>query len=535
MNCHYAMTAKGSRTSGVRLIRVALLVLMISLPARGWGEVTSANLIPNPEFTETVSQTGLPRSWQRRGGSVPGVVPSQVFFCRVTGNDHRFLALKGSPDRGGQVYCELKGIRPHSDYLLEFLAYRPKFTNGVYLEVELFGQRHRVDQHCTYGRVQPIFLTVNSGNYRGTARLVFSNPFSEVLAFASPSLRRLEAPPGQPGSGTSGRLPGFFPVGIFSATLEGLPIIREAGFNAVQSYDHRPAVQRQLAAACGRLGLKYLPNFRRYQAELSRELGGLSQLLGFYIEDEPEIRSVPPERLEVLKERLQQDHPGVLTAVAMVRPQMVASYRQAADVFMIDPYPVPQMPLTWMSDSLDQAAGYVSRSRVWAIIQAFGGGKFAADGWTRRPTYPEMRCLTYLALVHGAHGLFYFDYPRVRGEPQAWEGLKKIVSQLKRLHTWLVLPPDPASFKLEMLSRFKADAGGKAAVHFSQKSRGGEHLLFLVNVIDRPVSFMLHGFPPETVVLTEFFSGQKTGVSDGNIREELGPYEVRVYHYRPGR
>ena len=497
---------------------------MVCAPIGAWGDETGPNLLPNPEFSEIVPPTGLPRGWQRRVSKVPGVPASQVFISRVSGNPHKFLALQGSPDRSGQVYCEVKGIQPHTDYLLEFLAYRPKFTNGVYLEVELLGQRHLINQHCAYDKVQPIFLKVNSGNSRGSARLVLRNTSGEILAFASPSLRRLKAPPGQGKGDTSGRLPSFFPIGIYGATLEGLAEIRAAGFNAVQSYDIDPQGLRQLTAACGRLGLKFLPNFRRYQADLSRELGGRPDLLGFYIEDEPEIHSVPPEKIEILKQRLQQDHPGVLTAVAMVRPQMVAYYRQAADVFMLDPYPVPHMPMTWMSESLERAAQHVSRERLWAVIQAFGGEKHTSQGWPRLPTYPEMRCLTYLALVHGAHGVFYFIYPEVRAEPQAWEGLKKIVGQLRRLHPWLVLSNEPHSFRLEMISPFKADAAGAPAVHFCQKSRGGERLLFMVNVIERPVSFFLHGFSAGIDYLTDFFSGQKTVVMDGNIREELGPY-----------
>jgi hypothetical protein len=70
----------------------------------------------------------------------------------------------------------MKHIRPHTDYLLEFTAYRPKFRNGVYLEVEIFGQRHLINQHFSYGRVQPIFLGVNSGNTLGATRFVVANP-----------------------------------------------------------------------------------------------------------------------------------------------------------------------------------------------------------------------------------------------------------------------------------------------------------------------------------------------------------------------
>jgi len=289
-----------------------------------------------------------------------------------------------------------------------------------------------------------------------------------------------------------------------------------------------------MAAASARLGLKYLPNYRGEPTDISRALGGRPELLGFYIEDEPEGRSVPPQKIAALKEALKRNHPGVLTAVAMLRPQMVAEYRKAADVFMIDPYPVPHMPMTWLSDSLEEAARHVPKERLWAVIQAFGGDKWAKDGWPRMPTPAEMRCLTYLAVVHGAHGLFYWNYPEVRTDNAPWEGLKKIAAELRQLQTWIVVPAESNKLKLEMTSPFKVDAAGGPAVHFSQKSQGTEHLLILVNVIDRPVSFYLQGFGPQVPWLNEMFQHHKSVVQDGNIREELGPYEVRVYHYRQG-
>ena len=82
-----------------------------------------------------------------------------------------------------------------------------------------------------------------------------------------------------------------------------------------------------------------------------------------------------------------------------------------------------------------------------------------------------------------------------------------------------------------MTSPFKVDANGRPAVHFSEKKRGAEHLLILVNVIDRPVSFYLHGFGQQVSWLTEMFQPQTSAVYDGNIREKLGPYEVRIYRY----
>jgi len=520
-----------------RSLRVSLIIIGVWLscfPSPGVAGAIKPNLVPNPEFRGSGEENGLPEGWHRDDRKIPEVAPSRVFPCTVTGHPGKLLALEGGPDRNGRVWCRISNIRPHTDYLLEFAAYRPKFTNGVYLEVEIFGRRHLINQHFSYGRIQPILMRINSGTTRGMTRLVMNNPHQEVLAFGSPSLRLAEVKAREAWTAESVRLPSFFPVGIFAAAPDDLAAIRAAGFNAVQSYDSRPDIIRKMAAACNKLGLKFLPNFRAYQADISRDLGDNPELLGFYIEDEPEGRSIPPEKIQALKESLKHDHPGVLTAVAMLRPQMVEAYRDTADVFMLDPYPVPDMPMTWLSDSLEEAARHVPKERLWAVIQAFGGGENIKDGWPRPPTCQEMRCLTYLSMVHGVHGVFYFSYPEVRKDAATWEELQKIVGELRQLKTWLMFPNETTAFPLEMTSPFRADANGRPAVHLCQKRRGVENLLIMVNVIDRPVSFLIHGFPPQVPWLTEIFQQKKSVVDNGNIREELGPYEVRIYRFRQG-
>ncbi len=512
-----------------------IIIGLACSPCPGGAQALGVNLVPNPALEGEQGENGLPWGWQRPFANASAGEPSRVFICRIPGDPlGKCLSLAGGQDRNGGVWCTVRGIRPHTDYLLEFVAYRPEFVNGVYLEVEVFGQRHLINQHLSYGRWQVIFLRINSSNVRGKTRLLISNNHREVLSFGSPSLR-LAGPAGKQNLGKgSGRLPNFIPVGIFGANPEDLPEIGAAGFNAVQSYESAPDAIRALAEASARQGLKILPNFRQYQAAISQELGGRSELLGFYVEDEPEGRSVPPNLLRALNESLKQDHAGVLTAVAMLRPQMVAEYREATDVFLLDPYPVPNMPMSWLADTIEEAARHASRERLWAVVQAFGGAKFQKEGWPRPPTLAEMRCLTYLALVHGVHGLFYFSYPEVRADAAAWEDLKKIVGELGQLHPWLMAPNSLAGLRCDMTSPFKADANGRPAVHFCHKRRGKEDMLILVNVIDRPVNFYLQGFQPSVPCLTEFFRQSQLVVRDGNIRGELAPYEVRVYRYCHG-
>ncbi|MHB9074086.1 MAG: hypothetical protein ACYC6G_11225 [Desulfobaccales bacterium] len=522
--------AQGKFAQSLLWLVIVSALGLVAYSGSTWGAKEAPNLVPPLVLGDPGEKSVLPQGWHREDRQIPGVEASKIFISRGLGHPGELLALVGGPDRGGRVWCQVSGIRPHTDYTLEFLAFRPKFTNDVYFEVEIFGQRHLINQHWTYGRVQPIVLRINSREVRGKTRLVFDNAHPEMLAFGAPTLRispgkKPERPP------EAVRLPDFFPVGIYSAGPDNLPAIRAAGFNAIQSYDTRAEVVTRLAELAARQGLKYLASIRRYQKDLSKQLGGQPDLLGFYIEDEPEGRSLPPHTLGDLNDALKKDSPGVLTAVAMLRPQMVKDYRDAADIFMIDPYPVPHMPMTWLSDCLEEAACSVPRKRLWAVIQAFGGGKWAKDGWPRRPQKVETRCLTYLAVAHGAHGIFYFSYPEVSSDPATWEDLQGIVRELQGLQPWLVLPNLTSRLRLEMTSPFKVDAAGRPAVHFCEKQQGLEHLLVLVNVINHPVSFYLQGFPQQISWVEEKFLKQKSVVLEGNIREELGPYEVRIYKF----
>ena len=71
--------------------------------------------------------------------------------------------------------------------------------------------------------------------------------------------------------------------------------------------------------------------------------------------------------------------------MTLVRPRFVRQYRCAADIFLMDQYPLPSQPLTWLSDSLDQARSLAGEDRVWAVVQAFGGAGSADGGWPRMP------------------------------------------------------------------------------------------------------------------------------------------------------
>ena len=216
--------------------------------------------------------------------------------------------------------------------------------------------------------------------------------------------------------------------------------------------------------------------------------------------------------------------------MAVVRPQICRDFEWAADFFMLDQYPVPYMPMTWLSESLDRAADEVGPDRLASIIQAFGGEKHADVGWPRLPTWQEMDCLAFLSIVHGSRAVFFFTYSIIGKTKQGRERLGRVVGRLNRIYPWLLEENLDQSVEVEMVSSNRVDPAGRPAVQCCVKRKGDEQLLIAVNTIGTYVETELsakgiaHGL--------EVFSGEDYVVVDGKIRVKLGPYETKALLFR---
>lgn len=143
----------------------------------------------------------------------------------------------------------------------------------------------------------------------------------------------------------------FFPIGVYGADIDNLPEIKRLAVNTVIIGGEGEKLEKTIEK-CHEVGLRY-------------------------------VLSVPrdPDRLKV--------------------------YLEAADFFMMDQYPVPNMPMTWLSDLIDRASAIAGNERITTVIQAFGGEAYETSGWPRRPAWREMDCLSFLSVVHGSRGIFF--------------------------------------------------------------------------------------------------------------------------------
>jgi hypothetical protein len=335
----------------------------------------------------------------------------------------------------------------------------------------------------------------------------------------------------------------FFPLGIYGADLEVLPELKAAGFNSVQSYNSQPQFIKKFVLAAAREGLKALVKVPNGLDTISlftflKELSASPGLLAWYLADEPEGQNISPSYLWQWSNYLHGIAPKVPTSLVVLRPWKTWDYSPAVDILMVDPYPIPRIPITWLSDCLDEARRAVFNEKpVWAVIQAFDWSAFPVGEekreWGRTPTYEEERCLSYLALVHGAKGLFYFTFKGgnyyIKDYPQHWEEVKKVVRELNQIYPLLLAPQSFPVSTHKSIHYIIRKVDKRLISRYKGIIKEGSYLM-AVNVAHKPVKAIFplpSSFNGKARVL---FEDQTIPIEGGKIKDHFGPYEVRVYY-----
>ena len=323
-----------------------------------------------------------------------------------------------------------------------------------------------------------------------------------------------------------------FPLGLYGTSVEDLGDIAASPFNLVSVGSTVSGVVR--AHWAGLSCFVRMPHDGAKLAGVAEKFRAAGVGFGpkdrFYIDDEPELRSVDPLMLRNHREHLHALWPDTPGIMANVRPQCVADYRDASDVFMMDQYPIPSMPMTWLSDSMDEARELAGDGKeIWAIIQAFGGEKMARHGWPEFPSYEQMRCLTTLALIHGARGILYYTYSSIKKQPEGWRDVCDLGLQIRSMEPWLLSGSPVLRLPVTMTSPFQSDAQGRPALQVGMISNAGRTLILAVNVTDRPVTGLIRGLPQGLDAVHAPFDNAATVVRKGTVQASFAPWQVRVW------
>ena len=247
-------------------------------------------------------------------------------------------------------------------------------------------------------------------------------------------------------------------------------------------------------------------------------------LLCWYLADEPAGQRIPPDRFVDLYAKLKEWDPHHPATMVFCVPNKAHEYLAAMDILMVDPYPIPNGPVTQVADTVDlvrNAAG--PGMPVWFVPQAFGGG----EGWGREPTPQEERCMTYLAIVHGATGIQYFIRRPPMNNPfvgALWGEIRKMACEIRELTPVLLSPEPPPE-----VTSVPADP----SLHTVARRHQGMAYVVCVNTEKRPRPMTLRcTAPPYGDEAAVLFEDRGVPVStEGVIEDMIDSFGVRVYSY----
>ena len=339
----------------------------------------------------------------------------------------------------------------------------------------------------------------------------------------------------------------YFPVGIYTIQSKTgdhdacLKEAREAGFNTTVYYAWGLSDVTPLLDAAARHGIKAfvyptspydVRGGKATPESITKDVQARMKhpaLLGWYLVDEPE--GIGKSNVTIVRDLYQTvkltdtRHP---CSLVIMSPRAAANYGACADVVWIDPYPVPNRPVTYVSDCVGGAVRAVEKGKpVWAVPQAFDWNVWHTGKVDKvfRPTPEEERCMTYLAIVHGAKGIIYWAHTASRyyihNYPGHWEAVKKLAGELRDLSP--VLLTVDSKRKVELSSR-------TAPIDTMVKELGRWIYLFAVNRDPEAcsASFTVSGLSAsgEADIL---FENRRVTLSGGAWQDEFKPLAAHVY------
>ena len=227
-------------------------------------------------------------------------------------------------------------------------------------------------------------------------------------------------------------------------------------------------------------------------------------------------------------EQADPDHP---TWAVVYQLQFLRELSPTFDIIGTDPYPVPDKPLSMVTDwtrRTDRA--YFALRPMWQVPQAFDWGGYRPEcpgsPQNRMPTVDEMRSMSWQCIASGANGLVYYSYTAIQkqthGFPfaKAWADICKVGEEVRR-YIPVLLSVEPAP---EVTG-----APSKWGVRMWRKD--GAAWLLVVNAQDKADSAALTLGEDFARVAAEFgAAAEKTGPR--TLKISLAPNEPALYVIR---
>ncbi|HQG63150.1 MAG TPA: hypothetical protein PK719_05805 [Bacteroidales bacterium] len=242
-------------------------------------------------------------------------------------------------------------------------------------------------------------------------------------------------------------------------------------------------------------------------------------LLAWYIADEPNGYGITPDSLATIYNLIKAMDPWHPVSIVFMAPFLSSrKYANSMDIVMADPYPVPDMPVTYTGNVAGTLVQEFSGKKpVWIVPQAFGGGEL----WSREPTRQEIRSMTYQSVIKGASGIQYFVRQGLNLFPKSagtWAECGMMAVEIAELTPWLLSEEETIPVRSG-----SENVSVRSAVH------DGHLLIIAVNKTNVPVrtDFAINSsISGRAKVL---FENRNVTVSSGLFADHLASFGSQAY------
>ena len=222
------------------------------------------------------------------------------------------------------------------------------------------------------------------------------------------------------------------------------------------------------------------------------------------------------------------DHP---TWAVIYQLQFLREITSTFDVIGTDPYPVPDKPLSMVTDWTRRTdCAYFGFRPMWQVPQAFDWGGYRTENpgspQNRMPTVDEMRSMSWQCIASGANGLVYYSFTAIQKEShglpfaKAWADVCKVGAEVRRyIPVLLSVEPVPAV------------TGAPVAWGVRTWRKDGVTWLLVVNAQDKADAAELTLSEEFSEILAEFGpAAEKTKAC--TVKISLAPNEPALYRIK---
>ncbi len=233
-----------------------------------------------------------------------------------------------------------------------------------------------------------------------------------------------------------------FPIGIYGVNEpKHLARLKEDGFDSFHTYASDPLLLASLAKEAKRQGMRmviYPDKVREADPALTRNW----PVDAWYLLDEPDVVKMSSAALQALSDKTRAWDPVRPQTFVIGQGAPAKVYGGVGDILMMDWYPVPHKPTDSVADQIDLVMAAIPKGKpFWMVLQAYDWADEVTDPVKRKglrfPDHFEIRFMSYISVLHGARGLFYFTLAK-QGKtlfeyPELWQAVARVSREMKAM------------------------------------------------------------------------------------------------------